>query len=392
MGKDFSVNAKMTTGKPGRKGSTSQFLTVQGTRLDDFAIHGHTEDGNWPKPRPPPKPKAEEPEPEHPRPYEDDPIWEVWESNMLRLTQLLKMLLQELRGISDYTKIDEQTLMAAANVVGSGVPLAEASAADAFATKVAASSIIGGMYNREKVSNALHNPAPFQQLYPPQPEVKEPSSTEHLSLIPLEENVGRLAHNLADVSRAIARPVDPLDVLMSSKNGSPPDQPVQAGARPAQVGNGEDVGMPNRANVSFHIDRSLSIPSSSQRSSSAAATGGSGARGLVQSDATAPLVASVNQLTKHMTQVEELFRRAMGARPLPKKREGLSVSEEEDLRYCISKLTENMAQMSRDLKKTLDEYTVVPLSRLVDDLDEKPGRLLRAGSSGLLRTRGFGVI
>ncbi|KAH8031919.1 hypothetical protein HPB51_022117 [Rhipicephalus microplus] len=444
MAKDFSVNAKMTTGKPGRKGSTSQFLNVQvpASMTSPFMATQKMETGELssrqsvsslgsiegpkipttshisrrPKPRPPPKPKAEEPEPEHPRPYEDDPIWEVWESNMLRLTQLLKMLLQELRGISDYTKIDEQTLLAAANVVGSGVPLAEASAADAFATKVAASSIIGGMYNREKVSNALHNPAPFQQLYPPQPEVKEPSSTEHLSsepvlehidlsvyfsklasqmealtqalkpnpfpphagapmanrLIPLEENVGRLAHNLADVSRAIARPVDPLDVLMSSKNGSPPDQPVQAGARPAQVGNGEDVSMPNRANVSFHIDRSLSIPSSSQRSSSAAATGGSGARGLVQSDATAPLVASVNQLTKHMTQVEELFRRAMGARPLPKKREGLSVSEEEDLRYCISKLTDNMAQMSRDLKKTLDEYTVVPLSRLVDDLDEKP--------------------
>ncbi|KAL1420420.1 hypothetical protein MTO96_024245 [Rhipicephalus appendiculatus] len=30
------------------------------------------------KPRLPPKPKAEEPEPAHPRPYKDDPIWEVW--------------------------------------------------------------------------------------------------------------------------------------------------------------------------------------------------------------------------------------------------------------------------------------------------------------------------
>ncbi|KAH7975809.1 uncharacterized protein LOC125760151 [Rhipicephalus sanguineus] len=442
----FEVRQSVSGGKCGggrkasaarHKGSTSQFLTVQVpvSMASQFMATQNVDAGELsarqsvsslgsdegpkipttshisrrPKPRPPPKPKAEEPEPAHPRPYEDDPIWGVWESNMLRLTQLLKMLLQELRSVSDYTKIDEPTLMAAASAVGSGVPLAEASAADAFATKVAASSIIGGMYNRENVSNALHNPAPFQQLYAPPPQVNELSSTDHLSsepvrehidlsvyfsklasqmealtqalkpnpfpphagapmadrLIPLEENVGRLAHNLADVSRAIARPVDPLDVLMSSRAKSPAGQPMQVRAE-AQVDNGEGVSMANRANVNFQLDGSAS-----SQPSSSAASGGKGGGGLVQTDAMASLVASVNQLTNHMTQVEDLFRRAMGARPVPKRREGLSVSEEEDLRYCLSKLTDNMANMSRDLKKTLGEHTVVPLSRLIDDLDEK---------------------
>ncbi|KAL1420424.1 hypothetical protein MTO96_024248 [Rhipicephalus appendiculatus] len=170
MGKDFSVNTKVTTGGPGRKGSTSQFLWVQlpGSiasqfkdiqKLDAGELSAHqfvsslgSDEGTKipttsrisrrSKPRPPPKPKAEEPEPAHPRPYEDDPIWE------------------ELRSVTEYTKIDEPTLMAAAGVVGSGVPLTEASAADAFASKVAASSIIGGMYNWENVSNALHNRRP----------------------------------------------------------------------------------------------------------------------------------------------------------------------------------------------------------------------------------------
>uniref|UniRef100_A0A131YZC7 Uncharacterized protein n=1 Tax=Rhipicephalus appendiculatus TaxID=34631 RepID=A0A131YZC7_RHIAP len=424
-------SAQANTGGLGRKGSTSQFLKIQvpvsmasqfmaTQKMDAGELSARqsvsslvSDEGpkipttshisRRPKPRTP-KPKAEEPEPEHPRPYEDDPIWGIWEGNMLRLTQLLKMLLQELRSVSDYTKIDEPTLMAAAGVVGSGVPLAEAPAADEFATKVAASSIIGGMYNREKVSNALHSPTPFQPLYAPQPEMKERSSTEYMSsepvlehidltayfsklatqmealtqalkpnpfpphagapmanrLIPLEENVGRLAHNLADVSRAIARPVDPLDVLMSSKTPSPAGQPTQARAE-AQVDSGDGVSVANRANVTFQVDSSSSHPSSS----SAIPSGGKGAGAIPQSDTMSSLVASVNQLQKHMTHVQDLFRRALGARPVPKK-EGLSVSEEEDLRYCVSKLTGNMSRMSRDLKTTLNEQTSVP-----DDPDDE---------------------
>ncbi|KAL1420426.1 hypothetical protein MTO96_024250 [Rhipicephalus appendiculatus] len=146
---------------------------------------------------------------------------------------------------------------------------------------------------------------------------------------------------------------------MSSRTGSPAGQQMQVRAE-AQLDNGEGVSMTNRANVSFQIDRS-----SSHLSSSAASSGGRGAGGLAQSVTMSSLVASVNQLTNHMTQVQDLFRRALGARPVPKKREGLSVSEEEDLRYCVSKLTGNMAKMSSDLKRTLDEYTSVP-----DDSDE----------------------
>ncbi|XP_070396039.1 uncharacterized protein [Dermacentor albipictus] len=439
IGKDFSVNTKVTTGAPGRSGSSTHFLTVQVpvSMASQFVATQKFNDGEIvarqtvsgslgsdeglklpttshisrrPKPPPTPKPKAEEPEPEHPRPYEDDPIWEVWESNMLRLIQLLKMLLQELRTVSDYTKIDEATLMAAASVAGSGVPLAEAMASDAFASKVAASSIIGGMHNRENVSNALSHPTPFPQLYAPPPpkveSVEQLSSEpvrEHIDLsiyfrklasqmdaltqslkpnpfpphagapmasrlIPLEENVGRLAHNLAGVSRAIARPVDPLDVLMSSRaaearTGSPTGQQLQVRAH-ATMDDGEGlISMANRANVSFQLDESPMQPSSS-------GTSGRGRAG-VQSDTMAPLVASVNQLTAHMTEVQDLFRRAMGAKPVPKRKEGLSISEEEDLRYCINKLTDNMANMSRDLKKALDEHTVVPVSRLIDELDSE---------------------
>ncbi|KAL3206851.1 hypothetical protein MRX96_039872 [Rhipicephalus microplus] len=51
---------------------------------------------------------------------------EVWESNMQRLTQLLKMLLQEMRSVSGNTNIHEPMGMAGAGAVVSGVPLAGA--------------------------------------------------------------------------------------------------------------------------------------------------------------------------------------------------------------------------------------------------------------------------
>ncbi|KAH7975639.1 hypothetical protein HPB52_003934 [Rhipicephalus sanguineus] len=399
MGKDFSVNAKVTTGGPGRKGSTSQFLTVQvpvsvasqfmATQKMDAAelsacqsvsSLGSDEGPKIPttshisrrsKPKAPPKPKAEELEPTHPRPYEDDPIWGAWESNMLRLTQLLKMLLQELRSVSEYTKIDEPTLMGAAGVVGSGVPLAEASAADAFATKLAASSIIGGMYNRENVSNALRNPAPFQQLYAPPPQVMKQSSPYPMSPEPVREHTDlsiyfdKLASQMEALTQALKANAYPENAGAPTANraGSPAGQPMQVRAE-AQLDNGEGVSMVNRANVIFQIDRSSSHPSS-PRPSSPAPGGSKGAGGVVESKTMASLVASINQLSNHLTQVQQLFRRAMNAIPMPKKRERLSIAEEEDLRYCVSKLTDNMAEMARDLKKTLDEHTAVP-----DDLDE----------------------
>lgn len=405
-GKDFSVNSKVTTGAPGRKGSTTQFLTVQvpvsmasqfmaTQKFDDGEISARqsvsgslgSDEGpkipttshisRRPKPPPPPKPKAEEPEPEHPRPYEDDPIWEVWEGNMLRLIQLLKMLLQELRTVSDYTKIDEPTLMSAAGVVGSGVPLAEAMASDAFATKVAASSIIGGMHNRENVSNALSNPAPFPQLYAPPPKVV--MSSEQLSAEPARERIDLSVYfrKLASQMDALTQSLKPnpfpphagapmANRAAEAKTGGPAGQQMQVRAEATMDNNGEGlVSMANRANVSFQLDKSST---STQPSTSAASGKG---RGGVQCDSMAPLVASVNQLSTHMNEVQDLFRRAMGARPVPKRKEGLSISEEEDLRYCITKLTDNMAKMSRDLKKALDEHTVVPVSRLIDELDDE---------------------
>ncbi|XP_075729245.1 uncharacterized protein LOC142771536 [Rhipicephalus microplus] len=390
----FAVRQSMSAGKAGGgrrasaapqtgKGSTSQFLTVQvpvsmasqfmATQKLDAAdlsarlsasslgsdvgpkIPTTSHMSRRPKPRPPPKPKAEEPEPAHPRPYEDDPIWEVWESNMLRLAQLLKMLLQELRTVTEYTKIDEPTLMAAAGAVGSGVPLAEAPVADAFATKLAASNIIGGMDNRENVSNALQNPAPFRQLYAPPSEVKE-RLLEPLRQHPdLSVYFSKLASQMEALTQAL-RPI--AGAPMANGNGSPVGQQMLVRAD-VHTDNGEGVSMANRANVSFQIGRS-----SSQPSSLAAATIGKGAGGLAHSDTMASLVASVNQLTNHMTHVQDLFRRALGGRPAPK-RAGLSVSEEEDLRYCVSKLTDNMTRMSHDLKDTLKKHTSVP-----DDLEE----------------------
>ncbi|KAL1420427.1 hypothetical protein MTO96_024251 [Rhipicephalus appendiculatus] len=117
MASQFVATQKLDTGELSARLSVSSLGSDEGPKIPTTSHISRR-----PKPRPPPKPKAEEPEPAHPRPYEDDPIWEVWESNMLRLTQLLKMLLQELRSVTEYTKIDEPTLLAAAGVVGSGVP------------------------------------------------------------------------------------------------------------------------------------------------------------------------------------------------------------------------------------------------------------------------------
>ncbi|KAL1420418.1 hypothetical protein MTO96_024243 [Rhipicephalus appendiculatus] len=322
-GKDFSVNAKVTTGGPGHKGSTSQFLTVQvpvsvaskfmaTQKLDAGELSarqsvsslGSDEGPKTPtasrisrKPPPPSMPKAEEPE------RDDDPNMAAWESSIQRLTQMLRTLLQQLRSVSENTKINEPTAMVAAGVVGSGLPLVE--------------------------SSALPTAAPFQQIYAPPPQVMERSTEPVREHADLSVYFNKLASQMEALTQAL-KPY--AGAPMANGTGSPAGQPMQF---------------------------------------SAPASGGMGAGGLAQSDPTASLVSSVNQLSSHMTQVEDLFRRAMGARPLPKKREGLSISEEEDLRYCLSKLTDNMTKMSQDLKKTLNEHTVVPLSRLVDDLDEK---------------------
>ncbi|CAN7939810.1 unnamed protein product [Ixodes hexagonus] len=103
----------------------------------------------------PPPPPPTDKEPDHPRPYEDDPIWSVWESNMLRLMQLLKMLLLELRNVSDYTQMNS--------------PAENSVAESLMANKLAASRIIGGFQNREQVSRAMNSPSPMPQLYPPPP-------------------------------------------------------------------------------------------------------------------------------------------------------------------------------------------------------------------------------
>ncbi|KAH8031918.1 hypothetical protein HPB51_022116 [Rhipicephalus microplus] len=329
MSKDFPVNSKVTAGTLGPKDSTSQFLKVQmpvslalqfmATRkLDAGELNTRqsvsllgSDDGSKipttshisrrPKPQLSLNTKAEEPGPVHSRPYEEDPIWKVWKNNHLLLTQLLKMLLRELCSISDYTKIDEPTPMAAAGLVGSGVSLDEVPVADVFATSVAASSIIGGMYDQKKVRNALHNPAWFLQLYPPMPQVKVRSPTKQLSseavrehidlsiyfnkltpqmealtqalkldtilrqaealmenrLMRLKKIVGRLTHSLSDISMPIVRPVYSLHLLISCRVGITAAQQMQVCVK-AQMDNGECVSMANRANVTFQIDRSSS--------------------------------------------------------------------------------------------------------------------------------------
>ncbi|XP_077544753.1 uncharacterized protein LOC144157911 [Haemaphysalis longicornis] len=409
MATQFKVEQNADTGDLSAHQSLSGSLDSEGPKVPSTSHISR-------RPKPPKPPKAarvvEEPEPDHPRPYEDDPIWEVWESNMLKLIQLLKMLLNELRNVSEYTKINPQDLMArggSRGMIGEGPLLTpEVLNSDVLATKLAASTIIGGLHNRENVSNALNNPPPFQQLYPPPQTVESldpfssttastgPKERTDLSvyfrklatqmdaltqalrpnpfpphagapmadrLIPLEENLGRLAHNLAGVSRAIARPVDPLDVLMSSRSGSVSGPSGMAGPRQLQVrteAQMDDEGlisMANRANVSFRRDK----PTSQQLSSA-------GGGYTIQSQNSSPLVASVNRLTEHMTEVQDMFRRAMGARPVPKaEKESMTISEEEDLRYCINRLTDNMCRVAQDLRRAMQDNTTVAASRLVDD-------------------------
>lgn len=422
---EMALNAKVTTGGPGSKGGgATQYLTVQvpvsmasqfmaTQKLDAGEVSVRqslsgslgSDDGapvkepttthisRRPKP-PPPKPKSAtpEPEPEHPRPYGDDPIWEVWESNMLRLTQLLKMLLQELRNVSEYTKIDDPALAAAA--VGAVAP-ADLMGSDMYANKIAASAIIGGMHNLDNVVNALSNPPPFPKMYqppPPPPKMKNPSH-ERLSAEPPRERIDlsvyfrKLANQMDALTQALKpNPFPPHDGAPMANRAEPraslgggPLPQMQLRAEAQANSDGNIISSANRANVSFQLDRSLSsmpqsstqqssIPQSSTMPSSSTSSKAPG----IQSDTMAPLVAGVNRLSQHMDQVHEMFLKAMGAKPLPKKRnEGLSISEEEDLRYCITKLTDNMSKMSKDLRKAMDEHTVVPLSRLVDDLDDE---------------------
>ncbi|KAK8759532.1 hypothetical protein V5799_002839 [Amblyomma americanum] len=409
---EMAVNAKVMSGGPSSKGATTQYLTVQvpvsmasqfmaTQKLDAGEVSVRqsvsgslgsdegapkepttTHISRRPKPPPPPKPKSAtpEPEPEHPRPYDDDPIWQVWENNMLRLIQLLKMLLQELCNVSDYTKMDDPALAAAA--VGAVNP-ADLMGSDVYANKIAASAIIGGIHNLDNVANALSNPPPFPKMYgppPPPPKMKNPS-LERLSSDPPRERIDlsvyfrKLATQMDALTQSLKpNPYPPHDGAPMANRaehraslGGPPQPQVQLHAEAQVDSEGNLVSAANRANVSFQLDRSLS---SMPQSSSIPSSSMSGK--AIQSDTTAPLVASVNRLSQHMNEVHDMFRKAMGAKPLPKKKtEGLTIAEEEDLRYCINKLTDNMGKMSKDLRKAMDEHTVVPLSTLVDELDDE---------------------
>ncbi|XP_077495734.1 uncharacterized protein LOC144106761 isoform X2 [Amblyomma americanum] len=409
---EMAVNAKVMSGGPSSKGATTQYLTVQvpvsmasqfmaTQKLDAGEVSVRqsvsgslgsdegapkepttTHISRRPKPPPPPKPKSAtpEPEPEHPRPYDDDPIWQVWENNMLRLIQLLKMLLQELRNVSDYTKMDDPALAAAA--VGAVNP-ADLMGSDVYANKIAASAIIGGIHNLDNVANALSNPPPFPKMYgppPPPPKMKNPS-LERLSSDPPRERIDlsvyfrKLATQMDALTQSLKpNPYPPHDGAPMANRAEhraslagPPQPQVQLHAEAQVDSEGNLVSAANRANVSFQLDRSLS---SMPQSSSIPSSSMSGK--AIQSDTTAPLVASVNRLSQHMNEVHDMFRKAMGAKPLPKKKtEGLTIAEEEDLRYCINKLTDNMGKMSKDLRKAMDEHTVVPLSTLVDELDDE---------------------
>ncbi|KAL1420422.1 hypothetical protein MTO96_024246 [Rhipicephalus appendiculatus] len=274
-----------------------------------------------------PKPKAEQAKPAQPRPYDGVPNMDAWESSMQRLTQMLKTLLQQLRSLSENTKIDNPTMMAAAGVVGSGVPLGE-------------SNIIGGMYNREK-------------LYAPPPQGKERPSEPVREHIDLSVYFNRLASQMEALTQALTPYAD---APIANRTGSPAGQQMLIRAE-AQVDDGEGVCLVKRATVSFPNDRSSPQPSYSPR-------GVKGA-GHVDSPTMAALVESVNQFTNHMTKVQELFRLAIGAIPVPKKRERLTIAEEEELRHCVSKLSDNMAKVASDLKTTLDQHTPAP-----DDVEE----------------------
>ncbi|KAH8031920.1 hypothetical protein HPB51_022118 [Rhipicephalus microplus] len=320
MCEGFNMNAKLTTDGSARKGSTGQFLTVQVplSIASQFMATQNLYDGelsvrqsmssfdsgedpktsqvSW---RPKLLPSLEPP---HPRPYDDDSSMEVWESNMQRLTQLLKMLLQEMRSVSGNTNINEPMGMVGAGAVMSGVPLAGA----------------------------------------PVGPVREPAD--------LSVYFNRLASQMEALTQALKPNSIPprAGSPMANRPGSPAGQ---------QMDNGEVVSLVNRANVSFQRGRSSPIPPTPRPPPSAATSGGKGARGLVESPTLAALVASVNQFTNHMTKVQELFRLAIGAIPVPKKKERLTIAEEEALRNCVSRLSDNMAKVASDLKTTLDQHT-----------------------------------
>lgn len=373
MATQFKVEQNADTGDLSAHQSLSGSLDSEGPKVPSTSHISR-------RPKPPKPPKAarvvEEPEPDHPRPYEDDPIWEVWESNMLKLIQLLKMLLNELRNVSEYTKINPQDLMArggSRGMIGEGPLLTpEVLNSDVLATKLAASTIIGGLHNRENVSNALNNPPPFQQLYPPPQTVEslDPFSSTTASTGPKERTdlsvyFRKLATQMDALTQALRpNPFPPhAGAPMADRSGSVSGPSGMAGPRQLQVrteAQMDDEGlisMANRANVSFRRDK----PTSQQLSSA-------GGGYTIQSQNSSPLVVSVNRLTEHMTEVQDMFRRAMGARPVPKaEKESMTISEEEDLRYCINRLTDNMCRVAQDLRRAMQDNTTVAASRLVDD-------------------------
>ncbi|XP_064485161.1 uncharacterized protein LOC135397487 [Ornithodoros turicata] len=442
-----------------------------------------------------------EKEPENPRPYANDPVWCVWENNMLKLTQLLKMLLTELRNVSEYTMQDDH----------------DAAAEEAYLNRVATSKLIGGYHNREKVRDALTSPPPepppsrrkskdqtvaerrskqglgeyfkrlaaqmdllAETLKPVSPSAGSPM---HARLLPLEEQVGRMAANIAGVSKAIAKPVDPIDILLAKYAKTVSFQPdresgsyVASNRAPAtSSGMSSDV-LPQTLVSGYPLTQRTQSQLSQERIAQAVATqaramqaqavaaqamearristqgygglmvpglhpgmgattpmtapgmigpgmmapgmmgpgmmgpgmmgpgmmgpgmtspcmmgpgmmgpgmmgpgmmgpsgGGSEVARRSSSDIgqrTRPLYRGISKLTDHMQCVSGLFKEALGVVPAETR---LSKAEQEEIRFCLDRLTRNMENMTTDLRSTMLTTTVAPAATK-DEKKDKQGK------------------
>lgn len=204
-------------------------------------------------------------------------------------------------------------------------------------------------------------------------------------LIPLEERVGRLAHNLAGVSKAIAKPVEDVgtsvDNVLRSTDQTAETQPMQKFRLQTQQQPQIQLQllpelqaqlhallqpqlqaqlMQNRNNVSFLLDRSnsSSVPSMDTAGNTISSR----------------LRENVKSLIDYMKLVNIELKNAVGIKPPPPR---MPIAEEEEIRDAIQNLCQNMNRMSKDLRCILDENTSVAGSRLVDDLKEPVARRRR---------------
>ncbi|XP_064486666.1 uncharacterized protein LOC135398986 [Ornithodoros turicata] len=307
-------------------------------------------------------------------PYENDSEWSVWENEMQKLTNSLRMLLGQLQSVSEDT---------AQNKRGRA-------AENTYVNRVATRKQSGGYRNREQASLPPHPPdrrskhdladyfkrvaaqmdllaeALKTQSFsdaPPTAATQAPGSYRTSGPALLAAPMGGMQHGVQPSQERMAQAIAAQTRAMQAQAIAVQAMASQ-GMHPGMVA-GAPMMLPGMAAPGM-MGQGMLGPCGGAGGLELARRSSSDAKGRIK-----PLYAGVNRLTDHMKCVSGLFKEALGIVPAETR---LTVADQEEIRFCLDRLTKNMDNMTSDLRRTVLASTVssAPFSKeLMEGLKKK---------------------